>query len=55
MRALLVSIFGLVLPLGAQDVSGASGVGLRVMTFNIRYANDSDGLHAWHHRRDLVT
>ena len=54
MRALLVSLFGLVLPLGAQDVSGASGVGLRVMTFNIRYANDSDGLHAWHHRRDLV-
>ena len=27
---------------------------VRVMTFNIRYATDADGIHAWTHRKDRV-
>ncbi|WP_437939662.1 endonuclease/exonuclease/phosphatase family protein [Sorangium sp. So ce341] len=48
---------------GASDVSGAGGAGgsiaaspmeLDLMTFNIRYANTSDGVNYWPNRRELV-
>lgn len=52
MRARLLS---LLLPLLAPTIAAQeSGVDLRVMTFNVRFANGSDGVHAWHLRRDVA-
>lgn len=55
MRARLFPLLLLTLaaPGLAQEATRAR-VGLRAMTFNVRYANDRDGVHAWHHRRELV-
>lgn len=48
------SVLGLVgAPVGSVDAANVTRQ-LRLMTFNIRYNNPSDGQNAWPHRKDLV-
>jgi endonuclease/exonuclease/phosphatase family metal-dependent hydrolase len=39
---------------GSGDSSLPPGTDLKVVTFNIRYANPADGVNVWANRRDLV-
>jgi endonuclease/exonuclease/phosphatase family metal-dependent hydrolase len=39
---------------GAIDSSLPPGADLKIVTFNIRYANPADGVNAWPNRRDMV-
>ena len=39
---------------GAGDANDSGLVDLKMMTFNIRYANPADGVNAWPNRRNLV-
>ncbi len=48
-----VILLGLFFFLGL-GLSGQSGEPLRVMSFNIRYANPGDGYNAWTHRKEMA-
>ena len=51
----LLGLLATLLPallLGPADAQGQTPI--RAMSFNIRYATESDGEHAWSHRRDLA-
>ncbi len=54
MRSLLYLILGLVLLTQSACAQPAPPAGVNVMTFNIRYNNPGDGVHAWPLRKDRV-
>ena len=52
---LVLIILGLALGSGAEPVEAVSAdSAIRVMTFNIRYNNPNDGVHAWPNRKEQV-